>query len=164
MGYLERMTIQLDYSTRIDTVIDYVIRRPAVPRWWDPVARPHVAIILPDSISGKEIRYYLSQCGEKQSNGKSLLDVVDIDTFPEGTLLEVKFNAIRANLYQLELVGTVPCWRWLGRSEGLPDFDSDDFTSIIESWRVGPVRSIVAVGVKLNGFLSLFDIKGLSQI
>jgi hypothetical protein len=126
MGYSERMTIQLDYSTRIDTVIDYVIRRPAVPRWWDPVARPHVAIILPDNHSGKEIRYYLSQCGEKLSNGKSLLDVVDIDTLPEGTLLEVRFNATRANLYQLEFVGTIPCWRWLGRSEGLPDFDSDD--------------------------------------
>jgi hypothetical protein len=126
MGSLERMTIQLDYSTRIDTVIDYVIRRPAVPRWWDPVSRPHVAVILPDSHSGKEIRYYLSKCGEKRSNGKSLLDVVDIDTLPEGTLLEVRFNATRANLYQLELVGTVSCWRWLGRSEGLPDFDSDD--------------------------------------
>ena len=126
MGYLERMTIQLDYSTRIDTVIDYVIRRPAVPRWWDPVSRPHVAVILPDSPSGKEIRYYLSKCGEKRSNGKSILDVVDIETLPEGTLLEVKFNATRANLYQLELVGTVSCWRWLGRSEGLPDFDSDD--------------------------------------
>lgn len=126
MGYLERMTIQLDYSTRIDTVIDYVIRRPAVPRWWDPVSRPHVAVILPDLPSGREIRYYLSKCGEKRSNGKSILDVMDIDTLPEGTLLEVKFNATRANLYQLELVGTVPCWRWLGRSEGLPDFDSDN--------------------------------------
>ena len=126
MSYLERMTIQLDYSTRIDTVIDYVIRRPAIPRWWDPVSRPHVAVILPDPNSGQEIRYYLSKCGLKRSNGRSILDVVDIDTLPEGTLLEVKFNATRANLYQLELVGTVACWRWLGRSEGLPDFDSDD--------------------------------------
>jgi hypothetical protein len=126
MGYLERMTIQLDYSTRIDTVIDYVIRRPAVPRWWDPVSRPHVAVILPGSPSGKEVRYFLSKCGEKRPNGKSILDVVDIDTLPEGTLLEVKFNATRANLYQLELVGTISCWRWLGRSEGLQDFDSDN--------------------------------------
>lgn len=126
MGYLERITIQMDYSQRIDTVIDYVIRRPAVPRWWDPISRPHVAVIMPASHSGSEIRYYLSRCGEKRSNGKSILDVVDIDTLPEGTLLEVKFNATKANLYQLELVGNVPCWRWLGRSKGLPDFDSDD--------------------------------------
>ena len=126
MSYLERMTIQLDYSTRIDTVIDYVIRRPAIPRWWDPVSRPHVAVIMPYSQSGKELRYYLSKCGEKKSNGKSILDVADIDTLPEGTLLEVKFSATRANLYQLELVGSIACWRWLGRSEGLPDFDSDD--------------------------------------
>jgi hypothetical protein len=126
MGYSERITIQLDYSTRIDLVLDYVIRRPAIPRWWDPVSRPHVAVIMPDPQSGQEIRYYLSQCGHRQSNGKFILDVVDIDTLPEGTLLEVKFSATRANLYQLELVGTVPCWRWLGRSEGLPDFNSDD--------------------------------------
>jgi len=116
----------LDYSTRIDTVIDYVIRRPAIPRWWNPVSRPHVAVIMPDPLSGDEIRYYLSKCGDRQSNGRSLLDVADIDTLPEGTLLEVKFNAVKANLYQLELVGNVPCWRWLGRSQGLPDFDSDD--------------------------------------
>jgi len=126
MGYSERITIQLDYSTRLDTVIDYVIRRPAIPRWWNPISRPHVAVIMPDPLSGDEIRYYLSKCGDRQSNGRSLLDVVDIDTLPEGTLLEVKFNAIKANLYQLELVGNVPCWRWLGRSQGLPDFDSDD--------------------------------------
>ncbi len=126
MGYSERITIQLDYSTRLDTVIDYVIRRPAIPRWWNPVSRPHVAVIMPDPLSGDETRYYLSKCGDRQSNGRSLLDVVDIDTLPEGTLLEVKFNAIKANLYQLELVGNVPCWRWLGRSQGLPDFDSDD--------------------------------------
>ena len=116
----------MDYSTRLDTVIDYVIRRPAIPRWWNPVSRPHVAVIMPDPLSGDETRYYLSKCGDRQSNGRSLLDVVDIDTLSEGTLLEVKFNAIKANLYQLELVGNVPCWRWLGRSHGLPDFDSDD--------------------------------------
>lgn len=81
---------------------------------------------MPDPLSGDETRYYLSKCGNQQSNGRSLLDVVDIDTLPEGTLLEVKFNAVKANLYQLELVGNVPCWRWLGRSHGLPDFDSDD--------------------------------------
>jgi hypothetical protein len=46
MRYSERITIQLDYSTRIDAIIDYVIRRPAIPRWWDPVSRPHVALYL----------------------------------------------------------------------------------------------------------------------
>ena len=81
---------------------------------------------MPDSLSGAEVRYYLSRCGEKNSNGRSILEVADIDTLPEGTLLEVRFNATRANLYQLEMVGTIPCWRWLGRSQGLPDFNSDD--------------------------------------
>ncbi|TFG29399.1 hypothetical protein EU527_15870 [Candidatus Thorarchaeota archaeon] len=126
MDYSEWITIQLDYSARIDAIIDYVIRRPAIPRWWDPVSRPHVAILIPDPISGAEVRYYLSKCGEKQSNGRYGFAVVDIDTLPEGTLLEVKFNAMKANLYKMERVGTVSCWRWLGRSQGLPDFDSDN--------------------------------------
>lgn len=123
---MERITIQLDYSTRIDAIIDYVIRRPAIPRWWDPVSRPHVAVLMPDPLSGAEIRYYLSRCGERKSNGRSVLDVVNIDSLPEGTLLEVRFNATKANLYKLERVGTIPCWRWLGRSQGLPDFNTDD--------------------------------------
>lgn len=123
---MEWITIQLDYSARIDAIIDYVIRRPAIPRWWDPVSRPHVAVLIPDPLSGAETRYYLSRCGERSSNGRYGLDVVDIDSLPEGTLLEVKFNAIKANLYKMERVGTVSCWRWLGRSQGLPDFDSDN--------------------------------------
>jgi len=90
------------------------------------VSRPHVAVLMPDHLSGAEVRYYLSRCGEKNSNGRPILEVADIDTLPEGTLLEVRFNAMRANLYQLELVGTIPCWRWLGRSQGLPDFNSDE--------------------------------------
>ena len=81
---------------------------------------------MPDPHSGAKLRYYLSRCGEKQSNGRYGLDVVDIDKLPEGTLLEVKFNAMKANLYQMERVGTVPCWRWLGRSNGLPVLDSDN--------------------------------------
>ena len=126
MNYSEWITIQLDYSSRIDAIIDYVIRRPAIPRFWDPVARPHVAVLIPDSLSGAEVRYYLSRCGERQSNGRYDLDVIDIDTLPEGTLLEVKFSATKANLYKMERVGTVPCWRWLGRRHGLPDFDTDN--------------------------------------
>jgi hypothetical protein len=81
---------------------------------------------MPDPHSGAKLRYYLSRCGEKQSNGRYDLDVVDIDKLPEGTLLEVKFNAMKANLYKMERVGTVPCWRWLGRSNGLPVLDCDN--------------------------------------
>jgi hypothetical protein len=122
------MTIQLDATTRIEPVTDFVIRRPAIPRWWDPVSRPHVAIVVPDPISGTEIRYYLSRCGDRRPNGRNLLEVSDIDALPEGTLVEVRFSATRANLYRLEMVGNVPCWRWLARSQGLSDFETESIS------------------------------------
>jgi hypothetical protein len=122
------MTIQLDATTRIEPVTDFVIRRPAIPRWWDPVSRPHVAIIIPDPISGTEVRYYLSRCGDQRPNGRTLLEVSNIDALPEGTLVEVRFSATKANLYRLEMVGNVPCWRWLARSQGLSNFETESIS------------------------------------
>lgn len=100
-----------------------LVRRPAFPRWWDPIARPHVAIVVRDPISGQDTRYYLSQRGKANSNGRELLDVADIDGLAEGTLLEIRYNASKANLYRLELVDGVSCWRWMARCRELPDFN-----------------------------------------
>lgn len=111
--------------TRIEPIGNYVIRRPGIPKWWDPVARPHVAVIMRNPMNGEDIRYFLSKCGEKDSKGRTTLDVGDIDTLPEGSLLEVKYNATKANLYKLEMVGAVPCWRWIDRSQGLLSFESE---------------------------------------
>lgn len=121
----ERMAIQMELHNRIEPVANYVIRRPGIPRWWDPVSRPHVAVILKNPVNGGEIRYFLSQCGEKDRNGRISLDVGDIDSLPEGTLLEVRYSATKANLYQLEMVGTVACWRWVNRSQGLQSFNTE---------------------------------------
>ncbi len=119
------MTIQMDMPNRIEPVTNYVIRRPGIPRWWDPVARPHVAVIMKNPVNGGEIRYFLSQCGEKDRNGRTSLDVGDIDSLPEGTLLEVRYSATKANLYQLEMVGAAACWRWINRSQGLQSFETE---------------------------------------
>ncbi len=100
-----------------------LVRRPAFPRWWDPIAKPHVAVVVRDPISGEDTRYYLSQRGHGHSNGRELLDVADIDGLAEGTLLEVRYNASKANLYRLELVDGVSCWRWMARCRELPDFN-----------------------------------------
>jgi len=122
---LERMTIQLDIPTRIEPIADYVIRRPGIPRWWDPVSRPHVAVIMRNPMNGGDTRYFLSKRGEKDHKGRTSLDVGDIDSLPEGTLLEVRYSATKANLYRLELVGAVPCWRWVNRSQGLQGFETE---------------------------------------
>lgn len=138
------MTIQLDATTRIEPITDYVLRRPAIPRWWDPVSRPHVAIVVQDPLSGSEVRYFLSSRGNPTSNGKTKLDVTDIDTLPEGTLVEVRFSATRANLYRLEMVGNVPCWRWLARSQGLNDFDTEYVSWNIEDDDIPEPEPVVA--------------------
>jgi hypothetical protein len=118
---MERKTMQTVPSGPVTDQI--LVRRPAFPRWWDPIARPHVAIIVRDPISGKDIRYYLSQRGHENSNGREILDVADIDGLDEGTLLEVRYSATKANLYRLELMDGVPCWRWMARCRELPDFN-----------------------------------------
>lgn len=48
----------------------------------------------------------------------------------------------------------------------LPNFSltQDNFTSAIESWQIGPLRTIVAVGVKFRGFLSLFNLHLFSEL
>jgi hypothetical protein len=43
-------------------------------------------------------------------------------------------------------------------------FGEDDFTSEIESWRSGPVRSIVAVGAKMRKFFSILDLHLFSEL
>ncbi|MFX1560110.1 MAG: hypothetical protein ACFFBL_05960 [Promethearchaeota archaeon] len=119
------MTIQMDMPSQIETATNYVIRRPGIPRWWDPVARPHVAVIMRNPMNGGAIRYFLSQRGERDGRGRTALDVGDIDRLPEGTLLEIRYSATKANLYQLEMVGDVSCWKWINRSHGLQSFETD---------------------------------------
>ena len=54
----------------------------------------------------------------------------------------------------------------LKTSPWLPDFtfETEDFQSVIESWRTGPIRSIVAVGVKYSAFLSIFRLHLFTEL
>ncbi|MHA1905423.1 MAG: hypothetical protein ACXADL_06370 [Candidatus Thorarchaeota archaeon] len=120
--------MQSGIATSMEIVRDYIlIRRPAVPRWWDSISQPHVAIILEDSGMNGRTRYYISQCGPLDLKGREPLEVADLDAIaadmPDGTLLEVRFNAQKANLYKLEVLDGVPCWRWVGKSRGLNGFE-----------------------------------------
>jgi hypothetical protein len=118
--------MQIGTFSGMEQINDYIlVRRPAVPRWWDPVSRPHVAILSRYSHAGEEFRYYLSKVGRKSSAGKNELDVAEIDNLPENTVVEIRLDATRANLYVLEMVEGLPCWRWIGKCRGLSDFNSD---------------------------------------
>ncbi len=98
-----------------------LVRRPATPIQWDPISRPHVAVLLEDA-NGKTFRCYLSRI-IKAKSGKWVLEVADLDSLPDWTILEVKINATTANLYQLERVNGAPCWKWIARCRCLPDFN-----------------------------------------
>ena len=114
--------MQTGVTPTLEPVADPIlIRRPAFPRKWDPISRPHVAVVVKDRDS--EIRYYLSRRAKNEADSRDALEVSDIDELPEGTLLEVRFNASKANLYKLESVDNVPCWRWVGRCRELPSFE-----------------------------------------
>lgn len=141
------MSLKSGLSTNMELVSDYIlIRRPGLPRKWDPIARPHVAIIVDDPLSGINVRYYLSYIGPVGLDGKESLETVDIDEMaeelPVGALLEVRFSATNANLYRLEACGVVPCWRWVGKYRGIQDFESsspiDWEKMVIENRAVSP--------------------------
>jgi hypothetical protein len=118
-----------------------LIRRPAIPRWWNPIARPHVAVLMTNPVTGETARYYLSRKGNLSSNGRILLEVSDIEGLGEGTLLEIRFDSMKANLYKLEYVDGVPCWRWIERSRGLNNFE---YPSMID-WNSQNVSQNIAI-------------------
>ena len=100
-----------------------LLRRPAIPRWWDHITRPHVAVLVENPKTGCLVRYYLSEIGPTNLNNRATLDIADLDSLPDNTLLEVRHNAQKVNLYRLELVDGTVCWRWIGRYRGLLDFE-----------------------------------------
>ena len=67
----------------------------------------------------------------------------DIEGLPEGTLLEIRFDSMTANLYKLEYVDGVPCWRWIERSRGLNDFE---YPSVID-WNSQNISHNTAVAL-----------------
>ena len=139
------------FAANIELVSDYIlIRRPALPRFWDPVSRPYVALIVEDPISEKMIRYYLSFGNGINKEGRELLDVVNLDVLvndlEHGALLEVRFSATQANLYQLEILRGMPCWRWIGKYRGIQDFNypaTIDWESLIIESRVVMPHGII---------------------
>lgn len=134
----------------MEFVSDYILmRRPAIPRKWDSVAKPHVAIIIDEPLTGQRVRYYLSQIGAPALDGIESFDMVDLDVLakelPAGSLLEVRFNATNANLFKLENCGCVPCWRWIGKYRGIQDFEFPspiDWDSMIGESRTVNVHDV----------------------
>jgi hypothetical protein len=149
---VEKMRMAPDFPLGMEMVGDSIlVRRPALPRWWDPVARPHVAIVVEDANNQAVTRYYLSTKGDSNNTGRIRLAVAELDeiasTLPDGTILEVRFSATKANLYKLKVIDGIPCWRWVGRCRGLYDFEypsTIDWNCVLSEHALTSPNGIVA--------------------
>ena len=66
----------------------YTCRILPIPGCWNPITRPHVALLMP---SGKKIiHFYLSNPSSSSSSEK--LDVASIDQLPPKSVIEVRYS------------------------------------------------------------------------
>lgn len=73
-------------------------KTPPIPRTWNPVDRPHVALLLP---SNEDVfRMFLSTPSQPDENRESDLDVMDLETLPFKSIIEVKYDSIDFSYYR----------------------------------------------------------------
>ena len=66
----------------------FTCRYPPVPKKWNPVDRPHVALLLPD-VSGI-FPVFLSQPEEESSNASTYLVTKDLTQLPTKSIIEIR--------------------------------------------------------------------------
>ncbi len=66
----------------------FTCRYPPVPKKWNPVDRPHVALLLPD-VSGI-FSVYLSQPEEESSDSSTYLVTKDLTQLPTKSIIEIR--------------------------------------------------------------------------
>ena len=66
----------------------FTCRYPPVPKKWNPVDRPHVALLLPD-VSGI-FPVFLSQPSEESSNASTYLVTKDLTQLPTKSIIEIR--------------------------------------------------------------------------
>ncbi len=136
----------------MEMVSDHIlIRRPAIPRWWDPIARPHVAIVIENPVRNTTERIYLSRTGQDTEDGRTILEVAELDeiasSLSDGAVLEIRFSATKANLYKLQIIEGVPVWRWVGRCRGLCTFEypsTINWDGVLSEHALAPPNGILA--------------------
>jgi hypothetical protein len=74
----------------------YTCRILPIPRDWNPIERPHVALIMP---SGKKIiRFYLSHPSSSSSGEQ--LNVASLDQLPPNSIIEVRYGSTDYRYYR----------------------------------------------------------------
>ncbi|MBN2228862.1 MAG: hypothetical protein JW779_04640 [Candidatus Thorarchaeota archaeon] len=68
----------------------FTCRYPPVPRIWNSVDRPHVALLLPDTKGIFTV--FLSQPEHSEFPRSKKLDTVDLNTLPSKSIIEIRHN------------------------------------------------------------------------
>ncbi len=77
----------------------FTCRKPLIPKKWNPVDRPHVARLV--STGTEILRVYLSK-PENSSSTPNSLEVLELESLPRNTIIEVKFDSVAFNYYRYE--------------------------------------------------------------
>ena len=73
-------------------------RYPPVPKNWNPVDRPHVAMLLPDD--GGIFSVYLSNPEDVDSQSRQSLEVSDLNRLPAKTVIEIRHSNAQYAYYR----------------------------------------------------------------
>lgn len=68
----------------------FTCRYPPVPKTWNPIDRPHVAVLLPDN--GGVFSVFLSSPEDVESQEQQSLKVSDLTRLPSKTIIEIRHS------------------------------------------------------------------------
>jgi len=102
---VSRQELKEGHSNVIDVCIFHALslsygafscRTPPVPKQWDCVNRPHVALLVP--INDEVFPVFLSQ--PKQTGAGETLEVADLDSLPPTSMIEVRHTGALYRYYR----------------------------------------------------------------
>ncbi|MHA2425463.1 MAG: hypothetical protein ACXAEF_11795 [Candidatus Thorarchaeota archaeon] len=76
----------------------FTCRYPPVPKIWNSVDRPHVALLLPDA--GTIFSVFLSKPAADQSKKEQSLEVSDLNRIPSKSIIEIRHSNAQYAYYR----------------------------------------------------------------
>ena len=76
----------------------FTCRYPPVPKKWNSVDRPHVALLLPDA--GNIFSVFLSQPEDDTSKKEQALEVSDLNRIPPKSIIEIRHSNAQYAYYR----------------------------------------------------------------
>jgi len=76
----------------------FTCRYPPIPKRWNSVDRPHVALLLPDA--GNIFSVFLSNPEDDESKTDRSLEVSDLDRIPSKSIIEIRYSNAQLAYYR----------------------------------------------------------------